>query len=724
MNKTKMLRFTRNSALLFAAVSGALYLTGCSSEDVVTPDEKVPEASIDTDSYSVFGANQSRIHNYGASSTRAGEYVDAVDSFTMPENITVPSDAWDISGLGGSQIYDNDEKKARIKYIPAGVTVGQHELHNATYVAGVLDFSNGFWATGESTVYVLPGGEFKIGGTLPDNVTVYNYGTITINSGLTIAGKLYSATDIDASGEVGVDGEFFSKGSITADNVRLNGNAVACAFIADNKITFNGQGTFKTSYFKAHEAELNTGYVVLDNNGLMVTDVVFVTNEFTRFSVNGTNAVVVANTFYTNNVTWPKATFASEIALDFKECKIGNQYYANDASFNDFEFTVSYEDRTIYVPAAGCHGSYGEKPAEPATPDEPIIEIQKVTDIDPIEEPDHGDHDHGVLSATCINFDGNTAYASYHLRGEGQKGCIEVFNDNGNGGLTLGSYMIAPDYDFNHLIVDNGNIIAVGNHPKKGAFIGSLPVSFTSSENATRDDFKVKQLTTDEPTYGPSAKDPNKEIMTGYENAGDGNCVVRQGDYYYVATYRGYGAINPDFSKVLGSFKKTNGSCKHISINGGTAAVLALDTYDKLSSTASLWTFNADDYTFSNALSTYGQIGTVAPVDGKNVVAVDGNDIYACLSTGGLVRLSDGKTFQRGTNVPVNGMAFDDKYVYVANGSFVSVLDKADLHEVCHYHASNEKSANYIALKNGKIYVAFGENGIQVYQLVEKEITE
>lgn len=719
-----MLCFTRNSALLFAAVSGALYLTGCSSEDVVTPDEKVPEASIDTDSYSVFGANQSRIHNYGASSTRAGEYVDAVDSFTMPENITVPSDAWDISGLGGSQIYDNDEKKARIKYIPAGVTVGQHELHNATYVAGVLDFSNGFWATGESTVYVLPGGEFKIGGTLPDNVTVYNYGTITINSGLTIAGKLYSATDIDASGEVGVDGEFFSKGSITADNVRLNGNAVACAFIADNKITFNGQGTFKTSYFKAHEAELNTGYVVLDNNGLMVTDVVFVTNEFTRFSVNGTNAVVVANTFYTNNVTWPKATFASEIALDFKECKIGNQYYANDASFNDFEFTVSYEDRTIYVPAAGCHGSYGEKPAEPATPDEPIIEIQKVTDIDPIEEPDHGDHDHGVLSATCINFDGNTAYASYHLRGEGQKGCIEVFNDNGNGGLTLGSYMIAPDYDFNHLIVDNGNIIAVGNHPKKGAFIGSLPVSFTSSENATRDDFKVKQLTTDEPTYGPSAKDPNKEIMTGYENAGDGNCVVRQGDYYYVATYRGYGAINPDFSKVLGSFKKTNGSCKHISINGGTAAVLALDTYDKLSSTASLWTFNADDYTFSNALSTYGQIGTVAPVDGKNVVAVDGNDIYACLSTGGLVRLSDGKTFQRGTNVPVNGMAFDDKYVYVANGSFVSVLDKADLHEVCHYHASNEKSANYIALKNGKIYVAFGENGIQVYQLVEKEITE
>lgn len=718
-----MLRFTRNSALLFAAVSGALYLTGCSSEEGLTPDEKVPEASIDTDSYSVFGANQSRIHNYGASSTRAG-YVDAVDSFTMPENITVPSDAWDISGLGGSQIYDNNEKKARIKYIPAGVTVGQHELHNATYVAGVLDFSNGFWDTGESTVYVLPGGEFKIGGTLPGNVTVYNYGTITINSGLTIKGKLYSANDIDASGEVGVYGEFFSKGSITADNVRLNGNAVACAFIADNKITFNGQGTLKTSYFKAHEAELNTGYVVLDNNGLVKAGSLTTSNRETRFTVNGTNAVVAAEKYNASYTDFPKFIFAPEIALDFKECFVGG----NPTPKSDFEFQVSSEDQVIYVPAAGCHGSYGEKPAVPATLDEPIIEIKKVTDIDPIEEPDHGDHDHGVLSATCINFDGNTAYASYHKRGKEQKGCIEVFNDNGNGGLTLGSYMIAPNYDFNHLIVDNGNIIAVGNHPDKGAFIGSLPVSFASSENATREDFKVKGLTTNEVVYEASKKDPNQQVRAGYADAGDGNCVVRQGNYYYVATYKGYGPVNLDFSKVKDGenvvFTPTNGSCKHISINGGTAAVLALDTYDKLSSTASLWTFNADDHTFSEALSTYGQIGTVAPVDGKNVVAVDGNDIYACLSTGGLVRLSDGKTFQRGTNVPVNGMAFDDKYVYVANGSFVSVLDKADLHEVCYYHASNEKSANYIALKNGKIYVAFGENGIQVYQLVEKEITE
>lgn len=730
-----MLRFTRNSALLFAAVSGALYLTGCSSEEGLTPDEKVPEASIDTDSYSVFGANQSRIHNYGSSSTRAG-YVDAVDSFTMPACPAIPSDAKDLNykdEWGNTPNLHYGSPVAGDYYIAAGQTLDSGldftTGPSTLYVAGTLNATTHL--KGNATIYVLPTGTLNYASewmTSEPGVTIYNYGNVT-GKNVTVAGEIYSAADITEVANFGINAgaKLFSKGSIIAENVRLNGDAVACSFEAANEITLNDNGTFKTSYFKAKTLTLNASNIVLDNNGLVEVERLNVSNQDTRFTVNGTNAVVAAKELNTNNITWPKAVFAAEIAAVFDKYMINEsntKWDGSEYTKTDFEFQVSSEDQVVYVPAAGCHGEYGTKPADPVTPDEPIVEVVKVTDIDPIEEPEHGDHDHGVLSATCINFDGNTAYASYHLRGEGQKGCIEVFNDNGNGGLTLGSYMIAPDYDFNHLIVDNGNIITVGNHVKKAAFIGSLPVSFASSENATRDDFKVKSLTTDDATYGPSEKDPNKQIMTGYENAGDGNCVVRQGDYYYVATYRGYGAINPDFSKVLGSFKKTNGSCKHISINGGTAAVLALDTYDKLSSTASLWTFNADDYTFSNALSTYGQIGTVAPVDGKNVVAVDGNDIYACLSTGGLVRLSDGKTFQRGTNVPVNGMAFDDKYVYVANGSFVSVLDKADLHEVCHYHASNEKSANYIALKNGKIYVAFGENGIQVYQLVEKEITE
>ena len=158
-------------------------------------------------------------------------------------------------------------------------------------------------------------------------------------------------------------------------------------------------------------------------------------------------------------------------------------------------------------------------------------------------------------------------------------------------------------------------------------------------------------------------------------------------------------------------------------------AVLAHDTYDKPSSTASVFTYDASDFAFANKINTLNAVGTIEPVDGKNVIAMDGNDIYVCLSKGGLVRYTNGIQsgfFQRGENnsVPVNGMAFDDKYIYVANGSFVSVLDKATMEEICYYHASSKKSANYIALRNKKIYVAFGEDGLQVFKLTEKTISE
>lgn len=750
MNKTKMLRFTRNSALLFAAVSGVLYLTGCSSEEGIDPDQKVPESALDTDSYSVYGPNQSRVHNYGNSSTRAGEYPEAVDSFTMPDFPAIPADAKDLTDSSVLN-YGNPAVNSSY-YVAAGKTLetGLCLKGGITiYVAGKLKVTSlgNEGAAGENKFVVLEGGELGFNDwiALIPGTTVLNYGDLFANVTVGENAKVYSATDITGCTTFGVNstGEFFSKGTITAQNVRLNGNSVACAFIAEEELTLNDKAEIKTSYLKAKRLTLNASKVVLDNNGLVEVNRLNVSNQDTRFTVNGTNAVVAAKEFNTNNITWPKQVFAAGIAVDVETYMVNGDTQKWDKtnwSRSDFEFQVSSEDQVVYVPAAGCHGSYGQKPEQP-TPDELVVEIKKVTDIEPIEDPDHGDHDHGVISATCINFgpDG-TAYASYHLRGNGndadknpnypgvkQKGCIEVYKDNGEGGITLGSYMIAPDYDFNHLIVDGDKIITVGNCKKKDAFIGSLPVSFASSEGV-QDDFKVKQLTTNEPLYDTSDKTGN-QIKVGFTSAGDGNCVVRQGDYYYVATYAGYGPLNLDFSRVNDAdgnkiFTKTTGSCKHIAINGGKAAVLSLDTYDKTSSTASVNMFDANDYKFATVLRSYDKVGTVAPVDGKNVVAIDGDNVYACLSEGGLVRLNDNKKFSRGTKVPVNGMAFDDKYVYVANGSFVSVLDKTDLHEVCYYHAANEKSANYIALKNGKIYVAFGENGVQVYQLVEKEITE
>ena len=734
------LRYVRNSALLFAAASGMSYLTACQSEnDITTPDNPdIPESTLKTASYSVYGPNQNRIRNYGTRSTRDGEKTTAAESIIMPAIEDVLAEANAVTLKSSSLEYTWEvEGKHSCESMVIDNEFGRFRMSGKYYVTGTLDFSTGFDGFGDSVIeggpviYVLEDATFKLGGTLPTGLTVYNYGNLEISNGLDIAGTLYSKEGVIAGKNIQVEkgGKLFCKETISAHNLQIEGEAICCGFVADGNVIFNEEGTFRTSYIKGTTVSFNKGNVVLDDNGLVVADELFLSNEDTRFTVDGTNAVVSAKKFVTNNLTWPKKQFAAEIALNFDECYVKDVKYPH----NDFEFQVSNPNQVIYVPSAGCHGEFG-------TPGEPTIEIKKVTDID------GHDHDHGIISATCINFGeaNNTAYVSYHLRGNGdgeknenyvgnaQRGCIEVIKDNGEAGLELGSYMIAPDWDFNHLIVDEDRIVTVGNSKTMSAFIGTLPVDFEASTGIDRKVFEVKELTTNEPIYGPSKDDPNTQIRIGFKNAGDGNCVVRKDNYYYVATYGGYGPLNLDFTRVNDAdgnkiFTKTNGSAKHISLNrNGKMAVLAHDTYDKPSSTASVFIYDASDFAFANKINTFDAVGTIEPVDGKNVIAMDGDQVYACLSKGGLVRVNDGKKWQRHdkNNIPVNGMAFDDKYIYVANGSFVSVLDKATMEEICYYHASSKKSANYIALHNDKIYVAFGEDGLQVFELTEKTISE
>lgn len=715
MKKTNLILpvLTRKNAFRCGVVALALVtMTGCKDDVPGENGGNQPEQpELTTDSYTVKTSDANRVRNYAALNSRAS------DDFTMPDCPEIPAEALDLNAedeWGGKPNLNYGSPRPGVYYVKAGDTISQGlNLNNNTiYVAGRLEMSymNHVEDT-HSTFYVLEGGELAFNSAIVPGTTIYNWGDLDLET-LTVGdnAKVYSNTDIicETFG-VNDNGEFFSKGSVSGDNIRLNGTVRACSFIAKNGIEVNNGGTFHTSYFKAQNLTMNGGNIYIDNNGLIDVETATVTNEHTRMYVDGDNAVFTAQKYITNNKTWAQFTIAPQFNVVFNKVYIGN----DEVAINELELQGSKTNlenaEDFGVPAGECHPAWGKVPEE--TPD-PIIIIEKITDIDPLEP----DHDHGTISATCITFDGNKAYASYHLRGEGQKGCIEVMEPADNG-VKLLSYMISPDYDFNHLIVDEGKIITVGNHTKKGAFIASLPVGFEASETV-REDLKVKELTTDEVLMVPGKDD---EIKGGYKNAGDGNCVIRHGNNYYVNTYRGYGALNLDFSKVEGSFVPTNGSSKHIDIANGKAAIISLDTYNTTESASTVNVYNADDKMFTTILDTYAA-GTISPIDGKNVIAIDGENIYACLGKGGLVRLNDNASFHAGENgkVPANGMAIDDKYIYAAMGSFVFVLNKTDLSEVTHYHASSLKSANYIALHDGLIYVAFGEDGIQVFRLVAK----
>jgi len=72
-----------------------------------------------------------------------------------------------------------------------------------------------------------------------------------------------------------------------------------------------------------------------------------------------------------------------------------------------------------------------------------------------------------------------------------------------------------------------------------------------------------------------------------------------------------------------------------------------------------------------------------------------------------------------------NGVDVDDKYVYVAYGSFgMHILDKETFKEVAYYYNKEGKSANYVkAVKYGDgyrtIYIAYGENGLNICRVKE-----
>ena len=66
----------------------------------------------------------------------------------------------------------------------------------------------------------------------------------------------------------------------------------------------------------------------------------------------------------------------------------------------------------------------------------------------------------------------------------------------------------------------------------------------------------------------------------------------------------------------------------------------------------------------------------------------------------------------------INGVAVDDKYVYVAAGAYGLVVLTKDGKEVTHKRiGTSGNSANYVAVKNGLIYVAYGKGRIQVFKL-------
>ena len=367
------------------------------------------------------------------------------------------------------------------------------------------------------------------------------------------------------------------------------------------------------------------------------------------------------------------------------------------------------------------------------------------------------DHTHDISATGIMDLDGYL-YMSYHTNQEQKDnadnshgGCVEVLTPVENNKIRLLQYLYDSQrvIDFNHLLavkLNNGEkkIFLPGNSKKKGALLSYMTINgdhllATESKEITtadvdKDGNPIVKIV--EPLQYAQLHPATEEYKNGKY---DENCVVynKEKDHLIVATTEGYVVYDANTMNEVDKIERP-GKVKHVAIGDGKIVGLYLNDKNHSSDDevgATIEVINRDDEDFENSTKFKTTVG-IKPNDGKNVVSVRDNLIYVCQSGLGLYVYNMKGEEQWHWQMPkawndkknvykalCNGCDVDDKYVYLAYGSYgLVVLDK-NTHEVVAHRVAS-KSANYVKVKDNYIYVAYGRDRLQVYNLSTGAHTE
>lgn len=367
------------------------------------------------------------------------------------------------------------------------------------------------------------------------------------------------------------------------------------------------------------------------------------------------------------------------------------------------------------------------------------------------------DHTHNISATGIMDLDGYL-YMSYHTNQEQKDnadnshgGCVEVLTPVKNNKVQLLQYLYDSQrvIDFNHLLaveLNNGEkkIFLPGNSKKKGALLSYMTINgdhllATESKEITtadvdKDGKPIVKIV--EPLQYAQLHPATEEYK---DKNYDENCVVynKKKDHLIVATTEGYVVYDANTMNEVDKIERP-GKVKHVAIGNGKIVGLYLDDKNHSSDDevgATIEVINRDDEDFENSTKFKTTVG-IKPNDGKNVVSVTDNLIYVCQSGLGLYVYNMKGEEQWHWQMPkawnakknvykalCNGCDVDDKYVYLAYGSYgLVVLDK-NTHEVVAHRVAS-KSANYVKVRDNYIYVAYGRDRLQVYNLSTGAQTE
>ena len=567
-------------------------------------------------------------------------------------------------------------------------------------------------------------------------------------------------------------------GKITAKRLELTNGSIlysGCGAVINEEVYITDNTALHAKYLKCSKFTQNSGakLILSDQSYINCSGEFASYNNDTSYSIlegDDAKAVIKADKFFFNNGA-PQNDDAGEeyfLVKMFSTPGKNNPQIVADGTFyvNGQKANVRFTDANMFVtngvtknevvinPTTDCGNPGWTNPNPKPSPEpEPEPNPTPTPKPEPTPNPKPGldlissvepEHTHNI-SATGIMPLNGYLYMSYHTN-QNQKdnaefshgGCIEVMSPVKDDKAELKQYIYdsARDLDFNHILAtklnsDEYKIFLPGSSNKKGAMLAYMDIRkdhMLADESMEITSKEGDEVTIKQPLNYIQLKPATAEFAKkGY----DENCVVYNDNtnHLIVATTEGYIVYDATTMNEVETYSKP-GKAKHLAIGNGKIVGLYLNERNKdtkigIPATIEIINEKTEDF---NDTKTFDTNVKIEPNDGKNVIAVKDNKIYACLSSAGLYvydmngneqwhyQMPSPKNKEGKWKALCNGCFVDNKYVYLAYGSYGIVVIDKNTHKVI-AHRALEKSANYITVYNGYIYVAYGRSRMQVFKL-------
>ncbi len=668
------------------------------------------------------------------------------------------------------------------------------------YINANTTFSNAWWSDDTPVnIYILPGAvltyceagwDDKV--KIKKATNVYCWGNITTpdNMGL----RLYDAGLLHI---YGTEGEPFY---VKANNNTINDNNAYSAFQVDPASNFYCEremyveGTALLNGGKTHtinKVTIGKDLFVEGEADVTFDDCVFVLRELdfksSRSAVVNVNKYLQANTLLTNQgvgtmnlkdamfeilsdgmfvdkgsqrivVNGVKSTYKSIVKVNGKlYLDRGNEYttvpgdvaalsfpsgnFTGDLNLEGdlrIKFYYNVPDEKAILDESNLVVPEGVTIADntwlPASEDGCRPEVGEVPVID-VLPPTTSTSTH-KYSATSISFNGNLVYVSWHANPETNLKYAEhnyspsVDSKEDFGGIVdiihIDRYDITSslfeqsmensEFKYNHILFSDNVVYTAATSSKVGAAMTKIALT-TGGLFPELDKYTEERVT-----------------LTGYS----ANCVERIGDD--LVTISGYsnGGINKfAISDSSNQTKKyinesvDNFQGKYVYYNAAKGKIVTLNNTDR-------GVVTIYDTQMNKELSF--EVGSIYPIDGKNVCICDDQYIYVCKGQNGLGVYDYAGNCVGGSKKSSNGVDVDENHIYLAAGNGLVILDKHHTYVDADGNTYNrtikkfsytgrgatnvtnetdvKQSANFVKKgPDGRIYVAYGMYGLQIYEL-------